>query len=92
MLPVYPHGKNARELSLRVELGESPMSALVSATSLNAEIMGWSDRVGSVEAGKFADLVGVEKNPLRDITEIERVRFVMKGGVVYRNELASKTR
>ncbi len=90
--PVYPHGKNARELSLRVELGESPMSALVSATSLNAEIMGWSDRVGSVEAGKFADLVGVEKNPLRDITEIERVRFVMKGGVVYRNELASKTR
>jgi imidazolonepropionase-like amidohydrolase len=85
--PVYPHGKNARELSLRVELGESAMSAIVSATSLNAEIMGWSDRVGSVEPGKFADLVGVEKNPLRDITELERPRFVMKGGVVYKDEL-----
>jgi imidazolonepropionase-like amidohydrolase len=65
------------------------MSAIVSATSLNAEIMGWSDRVGSVEAGKFADLVA-EKNPLRDITELERTRFVMKGGVVYKNELAAR--
>ena len=68
------------------------MSAIVSATSLNAEIMGWSDRVGSVEAGKFADLIAVEENPLRDITELERTRFVMKGGVVYKNELASKVR
>jgi len=68
------------------------MSAIVSATSLNAEIMGWSDRVGSVEAGKFADLIAVEKDPLRDITELERTRFVMKGGVVYKNELASKAR
>jgi imidazolonepropionase-like amidohydrolase len=90
--PVYPHGKNARELSLRVELGESPMSAIVSATSLNAEILGWSDRVGTVEAGKFADLIAVEKNPLRDITELERMAFVMKGGVVYRNELSAKAR
>jgi imidazolonepropionase-like amidohydrolase len=90
--PVYPHGKNARELSLRVELGESPMSAIVSATSLNAEILGWSDRVGTVEPGKFADLVGVENNPLRDVTELERTRFVMKGGVVYKDELSSRTR
>jgi imidazolonepropionase-like amidohydrolase len=67
------------------------MSAIVSATSLNAEIMGWSDRVGSVEAGKFADLIAVEKNPLRDITELERMGFVMKGGIVYKNELSSKT-
>jgi imidazolonepropionase-like amidohydrolase len=90
--PVYPHGKNARELSFRVELGESPMSAIVSATSLNAEIIGWSDRVGSVESGKLADLIAVEKNPLRDVTELERVRFVMKGGAVYKDELSSKTR
>jgi imidazolonepropionase-like amidohydrolase len=85
--PVYPHGKNARELSLRVELGEGPMSAIVSATSLNAEIIGWSDRVGAVERGKFADLIAVEGNPLRDVTEVERVRFVMKGGKIYKNEL-----
>ena len=90
--PVYPHGKNARELSFRVELGESPMSAIVSATSLNAEIMGWSDRVGSVEPGKFADLIAVEENPLRDVTVLERVRFVMKGGAVYKDDLSSKGR
>jgi imidazolonepropionase-like amidohydrolase len=64
----------------------------VSATSLNAEILGWSDRVGTVAAGKFADLVAVEKNPLRDITELERMAFVMKGGVVYKNDLPSKAR
>jgi imidazolonepropionase-like amidohydrolase len=84
--PVYPHGKNARELALRVELGEPAMSAIVSATSLNAEILGWSERVGSVEKGKLADLIAVEGNPLRDITELQRVRFVMKGGVVVKNE------
>lgn len=90
--PVYPHGRNARELSLRVELGEPPMSAIVSATSLNAEILGWSERVGSVEKGKLADLIAVEGNPLRDITELERVRFVMKGGAVYKNDLRRAAR
>jgi imidazolonepropionase-like amidohydrolase len=88
--PVYPHGKNARELALRVELGESRMSAIVSATSLNAEILGWSDRVGSVERGKLADLIAVEGNPLRDITELQRVRFVMKGGEVVKDEIRSR--
>jgi len=83
---VIPHGKNAHEMSIRVGLGEHPMSAIVAATSLNAEIMGWSDRVGSVEKGKLADLIAVSGDPLKDITEMERVRFVMKGGVVYRNE------
>lgn len=79
---VIPHGANAKELSLRVALGESPMSAIVSATSLNAEIIGWSDRVGSVEKGKYADLIAVPGDPLKDITLLERVGFVMKGGVV----------
>ena len=83
---VIPHGKNAHEMTIRVGLGESPMSAIVSATSLNAEIMGWSDRVGSVEKGKLADLVAVSGDPLKDRTEMERVRFVMKDGVVYRND------
>jgi imidazolonepropionase-like amidohydrolase len=85
---VIPHGQNAREFSERVKLGESPMASIVSATSLNAEIMGWQDRVGSLAAGKFADIVAVPGDPLRDITALERVGFVMKGGQVYREELA----
>lgn len=87
---VIPHGANAKELSLRVSLGESPMSAIVSATSLNAEIIGWSDRVGSVEKGKYADLIAAPGDPLKDITLLERVGFVMKGGVVYRDELMKR--
>jgi imidazolonepropionase-like amidohydrolase len=85
---VIPHGKNAHEMVVRVGLGETPFSVLVSATGLNAEIMGWSDRVGTVEKGRFADLVAVSGDPLKDITEMERVRFVMKGGVVHRDELS----
>jgi imidazolonepropionase-like amidohydrolase len=83
---VIPHGRNAREFAIRVGFGESPMAAIVSATKLNAEIIGWEDRVGTVEAGKFADLVAVSGDPLRDITELERVRFVMKGGAVVKHE------
>jgi imidazolonepropionase-like amidohydrolase len=86
-VPVMPHGRNAKELSFRVELGETPMGAIVSATRVNAEILGWADRVGTVEAGKWADLVAVPGDPLRDITATERVGFVMKSGVVYRHDL-----
>ena len=81
---VIPHGQNARELSYRVRLGESPMAAIVSATRTSAEIMGWTDRVGTIERGKFADLIAVAGDPLRDISELERVSWVMKGGVVYK--------
>lgn len=87
---VIPHGANAKELSLRISLGESPMSAIVSATSLNAEIIGWSDRIGSVEKGKYADLIAVPGDPLKDITLLERVGFVMKGGVVYSDNLMKR--
>jgi imidazolonepropionase-like amidohydrolase len=89
-VPVMPHGQNARELALRVRLGETPMSAIVSATRLNAEILGWSDRVGTAEPGKLADLVAVPGDVLADIGATERVGFVMKGGVVYREELARR--
>ena len=85
---VIPHGQNAKEFSVRVKLGEAPMAAIVSATSLNAEIMGWQDRVGSIAAGKLANIVAVPGDPLRDITALEHVGFVMKDGVVYRDELA----
>jgi imidazolonepropionase-like amidohydrolase len=89
-VPVMPHGQNAKELGLRVRLGEPPMSAIVAATRLNAEILGWADRVGTLEPGKLADLVGVPGDVLADITAMERVGFVMKGGVVYRDELAQR--
>lgn len=84
---VFSHGDNARELTLRVQLGESPVAAIVAATSLNAPIMGWEDRVGSIEAGKLADLIAVSGDPLADVTELERVRWVMKGGVVAKDVL-----
>jgi imidazolonepropionase-like amidohydrolase len=84
---VVPHGQNAREFAYRVRLGQSPMDAIVSATRTAAEIIGWSDRVGTVEPGRFADLIAVSGDPLRDITELERVTWVMKGGVVYKDEI-----
>ena len=87
---VIPHGENAQELVCRAELGESPMAAIVSTTSLNAEIMGWSDRVGSVTAGRFADLIAVAGDPLKDIAELTHVAFVMKGGAVVRDGFAKK--
>jgi len=82
---VVPHGQNAREFGYRVRLGQSPMDAIVSATRTAAEIIGWGDRVGTIEAHKFADLIAVSGDPLRDITELERVTWVMKGGIVYKD-------
>ena len=84
---VIKHGDNAKEFALRVSLGETPMHSIVSATSVNAEIIGWGDRVGSVQAGRFGDLIAVSGNPLQDITELQRVRFVMKGGEIVVDDL-----
>jgi imidazolonepropionase-like amidohydrolase len=83
---VVPHGQNAKEFAYRVRLGEAPMAAIMAATKTAAEIIGWSDRIGTIEAGRFADLIAVAGDPLRDITELERVTFVMKGGTVYKSE------
>ena len=84
---VVPHGQNAREFAYRVRLGQSPMDAIVSATRTAAEIIGWGDRVGTIEAGKFADVIAVGGDPLRDITQLERVVWVMKGGIVYKSPI-----
>lgn len=62
----------------------SPARAIQSGTTINAEAMGWSDRVGSIDKGKFADLIAVSGNPLDDITELQQAKFVMKGGKVVR--------
>jgi imidazolonepropionase-like amidohydrolase len=81
---VFPHGENAREFKLRVGLGQSPMAAIESATRIAAEAIGWGDRVGTLQPGHYADLIAVANDPLSDISELERVQFVMKGGVVYK--------
>jgi len=87
---VFEHGHNAREFQIRVEIGESEMDAITSATSTSAMIMGWEEDVGSLEAGKYADIIAVPGNPLDDITALERVTWVMKGGEVYRADQAER--
>ncbi len=82
---VYPHGLNAREFAVMVKLGLSPLQAIQAATVNAADLLGWSDRVGAVEPGKLADIIAVEGNPLEDVTTLERVRFVMKGGQVVKD-------
>lgn len=77
----------AKEFEYYVDYGMTPMQALRAGTVVAAELLGWSDKVGTVEAGKWADLVAVSGDPLKDITEVERVKFVMKAGVVYKNEV-----
>jgi len=83
----FPHGTQTKEFEYMVKFGMTPVQAIRAATSEGAQLMGWQDRVGAVEAGKFADLVAVEGDPIADITELERVKFVMKGGHVFKNEL-----
>jgi len=83
------HGQNAREIIYRVQVaGQTPMDAIVAATSLNAEALGMKDEIGSIAPGMQADLIAVDGDPLRDITALKRVRFVMKGGKVYKNVAA----
>jgi imidazolonepropionase-like amidohydrolase len=80
------HGEEAVEFATMVEYGMTPLQAIRSATSVGAENIGWGDRVGSIEKGKYADFVGVSGNPANDVTELERVKFVMKGGQVVRSD------
>jgi imidazolonepropionase-like amidohydrolase len=83
----FPHGTQTKEFEYMVKFGMTPPQAIRAATSEAAQLMGWQDRIGSVEPGKFADLVAVAGDPIADITELERVTFVMKGGQVFKNEL-----
>ena len=84
---VYPHGLNAHELEVYVrDYGMTPLAALQTATLNAADLMGWSDRVGALEPGKWADVVAVKGDPLQDVRLLQHVTFVMKSGVVYKNE------
>jgi imidazolonepropionase-like amidohydrolase len=76
----------ARELRFYVDYGMTPMQAIRSATVVPAQLLGWSDRIGTVEAGKFADIVAVSGDPLTDISQLEHIKFVMKDGTVYKND------
>jgi len=82
---VYPHGLNAHEFAVMVKLGLTPLQAIQAATINDADLLGWSDKVGTIEPGKWADIVAVDGDPLADVTTLERVKFVMKGGEVVKN-------
>ncbi len=82
---VFPHGENAKEFKLMTDLGMPPIEALRSATSVDAELFGIADRVGTLEKGKLADVIAMPGDPTKDITATERVFFVMKEGKIYKN-------
>ena len=87
---VFPHGRNAEEFAFLARIGLTPAAAIRSATLDAADVLGWQDRIGSVAAGKFADLIAVDGNPLADLSALKRVVFVMKGGQIHQNLPAPK--
>jgi imidazolonepropionase-like amidohydrolase len=83
---VYPHGLNAGEFHVYVKLGMTPLAAIQTATINAADLLGPKFQVGMLEPGKFADMIAVDGDPTKDVTILEHVKFVMKGGTVYKNE------
>jgi imidazolonepropionase-like amidohydrolase len=83
---VYPHGDNAKQFPIMVEYGMKPLDAIRASTTGAADLLGWSSQVGSVETGKYADLIAVDGDPLADVSVLSKVVFVMKGGQVVRND------
>jgi imidazolonepropionase-like amidohydrolase len=81
----FEHGTSAREFLRMRDYGMSPVDILRCATSTAAELMGWKSQVGTLEKGKFADIIAVDGDPLQDVSSLQRVRFVMKGGVIYKD-------
>jgi imidazolonepropionase-like amidohydrolase len=83
---VYPHGLNGHEFAVMVKLGLTPLQAIQASTINAADLLGWTGKVGILEPGAWADIVAVDGDPLKDVTTLERVKFVMKGGDVVKNE------
>jgi imidazolonepropionase-like amidohydrolase len=82
----FPHGTQAREFALMVKYGMSPLAAIQAGTLHGAKLLGWEGQIGALQPGYFADAIAVEGNPLEDIAALEKVTFVIKGGVVYRKQ------
>jgi imidazolonepropionase-like amidohydrolase len=87
---VYPHGDNARQFAKMVEWGMKPVDAVQAATIKAADLIGWSEKVGAIETGHFADIIAVAGDPMSDVRVLESVKFVMKGGTIVRNDLGVK--
>jgi imidazolonepropionase-like amidohydrolase len=87
---VYPHGLNGGEFWSMVQLGLTPTQALQAGTTNAAELMGWSDRIGAIRPGMFADIVAVKGDPLNQIELLKNVQFVMKDGTVYKNDISKQ--
>jgi imidazolonepropionase-like amidohydrolase len=83
---VYPHGMNAHEFAVMVRLGLTPLQAIQASTVNAADLLGWSGKVGSLDPGAWADIVAVDGDPVKDVTTLERVKFVMKGGEVVKSD------
>jgi len=88
---VYPHGLNGGEFWSMVQLGLTPVQALQAGTVNAADLMGWSDRIGAIRPGMFADMVAVQVDPLTDIQSLQHVQFVMKDGVIYKDEISGQS-
>jgi imidazolonepropionase-like amidohydrolase len=87
---VYPHGLNAGEFHVYVKLGMTPLAAIQTATVNASDLLGAKFNVGTLEPGKFADIIAVDGDPTKDVTILEHVKFVMKGGTVYKNDYAKR--
>jgi imidazolonepropionase-like amidohydrolase len=87
---VYPHGLNAGEFHVYVKLGMTPLAAIQTATINAANLLGWTKTIGTIEEGKWADLIAVDGDPTKDVTILEHVKFVMKGGEVFKNEYTKR--
>ena len=83
---VYPHGLNAHEFAVMVKLGLTPLQAVQAATINAADLLGWSGKVGTLEPGAWGDIIAVDGDPTKDVTTLEHVKFVMKGGEVVKND------
>ena len=84
---VYPHGLNAHEFAVMVKLGLTPLQAIQAATINAADLLGWPGKVGSLDPGAWADIIAVDGDPLKDVTILEHVKFVMKGGEVVKQRV-----